>query len=69
VTSNPHVHACPECFEDHPCGLNCSTGNIETDDDEARGLRRGDACVCGLCLRAAGLPVDVFCTSLLGGAS
>ncbi len=62
--SHPHVHSCPECYSDHPCGLNCDTTHTTTDEDERRGLRRGDACVCGLCLKRVGLPLDTFCTTL-----
>lgn len=65
---HPHVHRCPECYEDDACGLDCATHYTTTDEDERRGLRRGDACVCGLCLRRAGLPINTFCTALPGAS-
>ena len=59
-----HVHACPECYQDAPCGLDCATAGTTTEEDQRRGIRRGDCCVCALCLRAGGLPEGLFCTSI-----
>lgn len=57
----PHVHSCPECYEDAVCGFDCT---IEPDLELDNGMPRGAFCVCRPCLKRAGLPEDAFMTAL-----
>jgi len=54
----PHVHRCPECYEDAACGMPCTIIDDGLDDDGKRrpgleGLPRGYHTVCGICEREA----------------
>lgn len=59
----PHVHHCPECYAAWPCFYVCA---IEHDRALDNGMQAGAHCVCGLCLKRAGLPADTFTTGLDG---
>jgi len=51
----PHVHSCPECYEDVPCTMDCT---LEPDLERDNGTPVGSHCVCDRChkwLAARGL--------------
>jgi hypothetical protein len=41
----PHVHSCPECYEDMPCAW----PNCTIEDENDLGMPRGAHAVCGVC--------------------
>lgn len=45
----PHVHPCPECYNDWPCAMDCS---IVTDLRRDNGMASGSHALCGPCDRA-----------------
>lgn len=47
--SPPHVHPCPGCYTDWPCGMDCTMqGDLECDN----GMPSGSYVLCELCVKA-----------------